>query len=252
MKKIIMLSLTFLIACSDKDIKIVKYPNGNIKLIAPLNSKGFNEGESIFYYESGIIKSKTFYMNDTINSYSHQFYPNGKIQYIANFKKGKQEGVFFEFYADGHLKQKNNYKQGYENGLFLFYYNNGKLSMSGLTKKDTTQYYTSYDSLGKIIDKKHYMALQILSPLTTKDSIKIKEIIPNFITESDCSLFIFIERYNENVVGSYSKMNFNPNDSSYYYTFPPQKETGKFIIKTMFFANKKFPNKLDTLITITK
>jgi antitoxin component YwqK of YwqJK toxin-antitoxin module len=247
MQKQILITIGYVIlfiSCKD-NIKIIKYPNGNIKSEVSLNNKGLREGECIIYYESGVIKRKSIYVNDTLNGNVDEYYPNGKIHYQSGFKNSKQDGDFFEYFEDGVLKQKSHYKMGMQDGEFLFYYHNKTLSMKTYFKNDTGYYYQEFDSLGNITDKQHKILFSLLSTLNSQDSIKIKAEIRGIKNER-VSTLIFDPNSNEEKIGDNMK---KVNDSLYIYTFSPKKPS-KYVILVNFLKDQKYRNDFDTLITI--
>lgn len=252
MKTLIAIIPILIYSCSNNQSTVVKYSNGKIKTESSVNEQNHKEGQSNHYSENGNIIWKTYYVNDTLEGPSIEYFPNGKIRLIANFNRGEQNGVLLEYFENGKLKQRSQYKMGFEDGFCQFFYQNGQLKLNAIKKRNFTQYFTEYDSLGNIMDKKHLMKIQILSPLTLNDSIKIKEKVPGFISKNDNSLFILIGKNNKALEGAYSKMKFNSNDSCYYFTIPPQKEKGEYRIETTFFSNNKYRNQKDTVIIINQ
>jgi hypothetical protein len=228
------------------------YKSGELKEEFYKDSKGLKQGEAIRYYTSGSIEIKSNYVNDTLDGAFEEYYPNGQLKIRTAFIRGVQNGELVEYFDDGKIKQEANYVNGKSEGINTFYYHNGKISTRAILKESVTQYYTSYDSLGLIKDVRHSMYLEILSPLNKGDSIKIRERIPGFVSDNKNPMYALIEKYGTIKTGDVPKMKFNPVDSMYYITFSPQKDTGKYVIKTFFHAEYKlkYLHKNDTIIII--
>jgi hypothetical protein len=240
-----------LFSCRDNTKKVF-YPSGKLKQEYRVDEKGLKQGEVISFYEDGTIRFKQNYINDTASGESTEYYPNGQIQIKGFFKNGLQEGPSTEYYQGGQIKARRIYVNGLENGEFAFYFSNGKLKMKGVTKDDTiTLYYSLFDSLGNILEKKHRMWLHLLSELSPDDTIKVKAVIPGLYGNQESPVFILVRKNSENKEGTLPKMSFNPIDSAYYYSIPPLKDTGNFLININFFQKPSFVNKLDTVISIS-
>lgn len=250
MKKGLIFSLIIIFCISCSRTKKEYYQSGELKSEYYKDDNNLKQGEVLKYYKNGIIKSIGYCTNDTFNGIYKEYYSNSQLKIQTMFFKGLQNGEFLEYFDNGQIKQKSNYIDGKENGLFIYYYSNGKPESIINMKNGYTLHYTSYDSLGNIVDKKHSMYIEILSPLNKKDSIKIKERVPGFIASNTTPMFAVIEKYGTIREGEVPKMQFNPIDSAYYITFPPQKDTGKYVIKTFFRLENKYQNENDTIITL--
>ncbi|WP_027421410.1 toxin-antitoxin system YwqK family antitoxin [Crocinitomix catalasitica] len=60
--------------------------------------------KSIFYYDSGNIRSKYEVFSDTLFS-KISFYPNGQLEFITTWNKGLTTGYRKDYYENGSLKQ---------------------------------------------------------------------------------------------------------------------------------------------------
>jgi hypothetical protein len=250
MKKTLIIGIATLIFFGCSRTKKEYYKTGELKAEFSKDDKGLKQGEIIRYYKGGEIEFKTYYLNDTFNGKYEEYYTNGEPKIQTMLIMGVQNGEFLEYFPSGKIKQKSYYTNGKENGLFTYYYENGKIESAINMKNGFTQYYTKYDSLGNVIEKKHSMYLEILNSLNKKDSIKIRERIPGFVSTNMNPMFALIEKYGTIKEGDVPKMKYNTLDSAYYITFPPQKDTGRYVIKTFFRADRKYRNDLDTVITI--
>ena len=86
------------------------YPCGKLKSQISYNKYGYN-GEKKVYFESGSIKSKAVYKNDTILSFQGWF-ENKKTERICNYKNGERDGTAFYYYPNGKCKRVVIYKEG--------------------------------------------------------------------------------------------------------------------------------------------
>jgi hypothetical protein len=250
--KVIITLLIFLsFSCAKKVIE-EHYETGELSYKCDIDESGKKNGQGIKYYQNGQKIWECSYVNDKEEGFYIEYYINGQKKKEAKFKGGLQNGNYAEYLEDGKIKFSGQYINGKKEGEFLYYNTNGALDTKAMFKNDISIYYATYDSLGKIKDKKHRIALNLLSQLNTNDSIKIGLIAYGFISNPSTPLFISMERYGTIKEGEMPKMEFNKKDSSHYYTFPPQKEPGKYVIKTLFYSGNKFANHLDTIITISE
>ena len=60
---------------------------------------------------------------------------NGQLQTKANFKDGKEHGLFEKFNENGQLQLRANFKDGKEHGLFEEFSENGQLDAQGETTR---------------------------------------------------------------------------------------------------------------------
>lgn len=74
------------------------------------------------------------YLNNQKNGVSKEFYLNGNLRLVSNYKNGKLNGSYLSYYrSDGKLKSSSNYKEGKLNGASITYFPSGK-------KKNETEY----------------------------------------------------------------------------------------------------------------
>jgi hypothetical protein len=239
-KKSIVIITSIFISCSRESMKTDYYPNGNVRSeVATVNN--LKQGEELGYFETGEVAWIRWYRNDTLEGPAIHYYTNGKPDVEGFFKKGKQSGLVKLYYQSGRLKVMENYTNGIPNGLRESYYLNGKVKMSGYSRSGQPEYYTEFDSLGNIIDKKHHIYFHILNELNTEDSIKIMVGIPGFIATPDKKMSkgwvsTSIQKYGLISEGTMPQMKYNKIDSCYYHVFPPVGETGSYLINIVFFC----------------
>ena len=56
-----------------------------------------------------------------------EYYPNGKLKSVLNYKKGQLEGIALYYYENGELKERVNYRKGKRERTGTTYYESGKL-----------------------------------------------------------------------------------------------------------------------------
>ena len=56
-----------------------------------------------------------------------EYYPNGKLKSVLNYKKGQLEGIALYYYENGTLKERVNYRKGKRERTGTTYYESGKL-----------------------------------------------------------------------------------------------------------------------------
>ena len=56
-----------------------------------------------------------------------EYYPNGKLKSVLNYKKGQLEGIALYYYENGTLKERVNYRKGKRERTGTTYYETGKL-----------------------------------------------------------------------------------------------------------------------------
>ena len=73
-----------------------------------------------------------------------EYYPDGKLKSVLNYKKGKLEGIAKYYYENGNLKERVNYRKGKRERTGTIYYETGELKGE-----------RSYED-GKLISEKKY------------------------------------------------------------------------------------------------
>ena len=56
-----------------------------------------------------------------------EYYPNGQLKSVHNYKKGQLEGIALYYYENGTLKERVNYRKGKRERVGTTYYESGKL-----------------------------------------------------------------------------------------------------------------------------
>ena len=117
----LILSILLLYSCSNKDCKIKYYDNGNIKFIQHYSNGQLN-GESIWFYPSGISEQKCLYKDGKLDGEFIYFYPNGSIKGKERYKDGKVSGNAHTFYPSGALQNHRFWVNDTMTGYFCDYF----------------------------------------------------------------------------------------------------------------------------------
>ena len=88
------------------------------------------EDKAIEYAISGDAQ-KQGELVPTSNREGAEYYPNGTVKYIGNWKNGKRDGKGTEYRRNGTVKFVGNWKGGERNGEGIKYRRNGKIKMKG-------------------------------------------------------------------------------------------------------------------------
>ncbi len=117
----------------------------------------FSTSAQIFrgYYSDGVVK---YHSPDDDKHYSISgYYDNGKLEYVANYKKDELDGITKEYYENGVLKAEVNFRNGRRHGLARFYYDDGTIMAKVIYKrgKETTgaRYYNRQGKVKKSISE---------------------------------------------------------------------------------------------------
>ena len=104
-----------------------------------------------------VIRDGLFYhqlSTEPLTGIIEGFYKNGQLEYRANFRDGKQDGLSENFDEEGQLEIRLNYKDGKQDDLNEFFHENGQLEIRGNHKdgeKDGLQ--EIFDEDGNLISR---------------------------------------------------------------------------------------------------
>ena len=125
----ILIFALFLISCSDKDVVIQKYGNGQAKVKYKI-IEGSKEKpvEFLFqaFYENGTLMKVGLIKNNAEEGEWKHYFEDGKISSIGQFDKGIRSGKFIRYYDTGQIEQEGNYLNG-EISEIKFFFRNGTL-----------------------------------------------------------------------------------------------------------------------------
>ncbi|MBI36122.1 MAG: hypothetical protein CL568_00885 [Alphaproteobacteria bacterium] len=74
--------------------------------------EGKEEGVWEFYYDNGLIYSKSTYKDGKLHGDYEEYFSNGQLERKLTYKNGKLEGVWEEYYENGQLNYKITFKNG--------------------------------------------------------------------------------------------------------------------------------------------
>lgn len=118
-----LISIFVLMSCAKEKEKVQRavsyHKNGQLAHQVLLNKNGEPEGLGVNYYESGKVKSETYWKNGKKHGKSTFYYEDGKLQQVSEYKLGIPLRVE-DYTEDGHLKQVTIYDS---RGRIFDYYN---------------------------------------------------------------------------------------------------------------------------------
>ncbi len=176
-KGTLLLSLLLTGSCKNENLKVKKefYSNGVLKCKFSYNSKNEIVGKYFEYFSNGNIKEISNYRNGRLNGQSINFYETGRIKSKATYKWGKQFDTTFFYFDTGLLEQYSIYDSKGNEKQIKFYYNNGNLKeiRSYIVDLGNVIYNKNFFESGKLNeDKSKFM--EFLSVNKSNDSILVK------------------------------------------------------------------------------
>ena len=140
-------------------------PNGEIKSWSKKDVKqvegfvdnGKRTGTWKLYFESGKLKKKATYQNDTENGEEIFWFENGNLEKKGSYINGKLNGKYEWYFENGQKKQEGFFVNGKEDGTWNEWFENGKQKMVGhFTNFEKNGNWTWWDENGKITTSKNY------------------------------------------------------------------------------------------------
>ena len=102
------------------------YEDGQLKFEGALfNGVGFD------VYEDGQLKLEANYKDGKNDGLYQEWYENGQLKFEINSKDGKFDGIVKSWYENGQLASEVNHKDGQRDGLYQEWYENGQLASEG-------------------------------------------------------------------------------------------------------------------------
>ena len=130
------------------------YENGNIMWKSP---HGKTKGEEIKYYDNGNIEFRIESIGEKRNGKFTDYFKDGKIRGIGNYKDDERHGICKYFYRNGNLQEEVPYKKGKVTGIGKSYYSNGNIHHICEYKNGKRNGYSvCYDKKGNIMQKVLY------------------------------------------------------------------------------------------------
>ena len=142
---------------SRKDLPVYYrfYPNGGeveYMQFGYVKEKDFTfHGPGRFFYPDGEIQGKIFFEHGALEGVLTEYYENGQLALLSNYKEDLEEGLYKTFHENGQLWQDNFYKEGELHGVQESYFDSGKLEskIEFLEGDPTGRAWTYYEN-GKI------------------------------------------------------------------------------------------------------
>jgi antitoxin component YwqK of YwqJK toxin-antitoxin module len=80
----------------------------------------------LYYKDSKAVMRRYFTINEKIEGEMTEYYEDGKIKLVRQFKNGQEEGTNRLFYPDGKLKETQTFVAGLQQGGDTLFYPTGK------------------------------------------------------------------------------------------------------------------------------
>jgi len=82
-----------------------------------------------------------------------EYYPNGKLKSVLNYKKGQLEGIALYYHENGNLKERVNYRKGKRERTGTTYYESGKLKEEITYEDGEPVLVKAFDENGKLLSE---------------------------------------------------------------------------------------------------
>lgn len=158
--------------------------------------KNFHEGEATWYFKSGKIEQKRFYINNKINGKNTIYYENGQIARETNYSWGEYHGLFQQWYKTGKPK-------------ITAFYENGNLIENKFTEYDE-------NGLGALVYKENFRI--------NKEQWEVNAEGSSSLITNDGEVSLFLR--NDRTTSRYNYITLNQK-SNYSIESIIQKKTGK-------------------------
>lgn len=165
----VLISLSITLSCKDRgaatDAKIILLTkNDSFFVVREYHGDTINKDirysndsvykEVVDYYPNGMIKEITNYRNDVKNGIYRKFYPDGWLEYQVNYKNGYESGGYIDYYENGTVRAEGFKLKGVFFGESYSYYPSGKMESWTFGNGECISYARTYDTLGNIIKEK--------------------------------------------------------------------------------------------------
>jgi len=161
MKNIIFSIFTacLLLSCSDSYELVNKYDDQQrLSESFQIDKKsGLMEGTYTKYFPNGKVEQLAEYKRNKLDGQRVLFYENGDTLIIETYENAEYQGVYKSFYADGVLESVGQYSEGAMNGQWKFYYDNKQLKEEvGFVNNEEDGPFVEYHKNGKLKAKGTY------------------------------------------------------------------------------------------------
>jgi MORN repeat variant len=189
MNRLIFTLLLAISICScDNDNRIkTYYESGQIQSDEGYSDNGKRNGKCIYYFEKkSVIKKIANYTNDSLNGELNVYYESGKIKSRSFWANGQQVDTTKVYYENGNIEGVQHFVKGKPYGLARFYYKDGTISKERFFKGDTLVSFKDFDNNGKIIKKSiSFNYLNSNDKLNSKGKNRISIIIKDKYEQRD-------------------------------------------------------------------
>ena len=133
---------------------ITYFENNGNKFQEVLFEKGYRQGVSRSYFETGKIRSEETFVNDLKHGPAKYYFETGKIASEGNFKNDKEHGIVLTYYHSGALREEATWEEGFLVGKFKSYHKNGKIEVDGEVMEDGKLLKRHFDEMAILKEKK--------------------------------------------------------------------------------------------------
>lgn len=104
------------------------HPQGNLKLIGPMNDKGERNGtfKSYDHFNNNLVE-ETEYVNNVQTGIEKNYYKSGELEQIIKYKDNKVVDTVYNYFRGGQIRDVIPLKDGKRHGLAITYYENGQV-----------------------------------------------------------------------------------------------------------------------------
>lgn len=157
---------------------------GNDQLRSTLNYvDGVKEGEFVDYFSNGQISRRGFFKQDELHGQfeeftwegrtltsakynlgqpteeiKYQYFENGDLYFVENYKNGLLDGLVEEFHENGNIFIEETFSKGKRDGISRFYFTSGNLQSESQYKNGKRNgYMKSFSESGELVKEKNYI-----------------------------------------------------------------------------------------------
>ena len=136
---------------------IVYRDNGLIRDIYTYNDGKLNGICEHYFYQSEILRSRHFYVNNKLHGEYKTFYEDGKIRTQMFYLDDKKEGEYKTFHENGKVERIAFCKGSHFHGEYKTFYKNGKPKTNGMYEYNRrVGKFTTLNKNGYIIEESEY------------------------------------------------------------------------------------------------
>lgn len=115
---------------------------------------GKQNGLDKSWYESGRLQDSAMYKNGVVIGEEKGWHEDGKLRFITSYDtSGNGNGSSQNFYPNGVVRNKGDYKNEKRNGVWYYYRNDNSPASEVVFEKDSVIAYKAFDEKGKLLSK---------------------------------------------------------------------------------------------------